>query len=128
MKQIIIMLLLSIMSSQTMAEWVRVEENEDMIAYVEPSTIRKNGDTVEMRTLFDYKTIQTVNGVSYLSLVGQDEFDCKHDQRRTSYFSMHIGNMGGGKIVSTKHPHPNWKPIRPHTFDEYFWIYVCGKK
>lgn len=128
MNRIIMMLLLAAISSNVMAEWVRIEENENMTAYVNPSTVRKNGDTVGMRTLFDYKTVQTMNGGFYSSLEGQDEYDCKQNQRRTSYFSMHTANMGGGKIVSTKHPQPNWKPVRPHTFDEYFWIYACSKK
>jgi len=77
--------------------------------------------------LFDYKTEQTMDDVIYLSIKGQDEYNCKTEQRRTSVFSLLSGNMGGGNIVSSKHPEKYWKPIHPDTVDEYLWKYACKK-
>ncbi len=69
MKRLLLITLLVLSHGSVYAEWVRViEPDEGMTAYADPDTIRRKGELVQMGVLFDYKTIQTNAGKSFLSM------------------------------------------------------------
>ncbi len=93
------MLLLAVVSSNAMAEWVKVGEIEDTRFYFNHSTIHKEGDKVKMWALMDYKTAkQAIDGKLYLSDMSQEEYDCKKVLRRTLYLSTYSKNMRRGHL------------------------------
>lgn len=98
-----LMMLLAVMSSSAVAEWVPVVGNETVgaTAYADPATIRKTGNKVKMWDLLDYKTAQGDAGMQYMSMKAQTEYDCKEEQSRPLYLSFHSENMGKGKVVDT---------------------------
>src|SRR5215813_11482729 len=60
------------------AEWVpvggKVEEGlTQYMVYLEPDTIRRNGDMVELSTLVDFKTTQTTPSPPHLSVRSRSE-------------------------------------------------------
>ena|SRR2546430_7958131 len=60
--------LLVLSSAPAYAEWVAVGTTDDgMTTYADPDTISRKGDLVKMWALYDFKTIHTVEGKSYLS-------------------------------------------------------------
>src|SRR5574342_1187458 len=59
------------------AEWVLVSggDTTGLTVYVDPHTIRREGNLAKMSSLIDYKTIQTIASHSLLSMQRQSEYD-----------------------------------------------------
>jgi len=99
-----------------------------MGAYADPATLRREEDLVKMEVLFDFKTIQTKAGVSYLSAKAQMEYDCAEQRFRgfaVMYFS---GNMGSGNLLDRGSGKGKWLPVSPGSLDQTLWKVACGKK
>ena len=60
MKKLLLTLMLAIVSSSVMAEWVEISRNEDfgITVYADPANTRKSGNEVKMWVLVDYKSAQ----------------------------------------------------------------------
>ena len=86
------------------AEWVpvggKVEEGlTQYTLYVESDTIRRNGDAVELCSLLDFKTVQTVPSPPYLSVKSRREIDCAEEHIRLLGLTVFAGHMGTGEVV-----------------------------
>lgn len=128
MRKVMLMLLLAVVSSSAMAEWAKVGGNGTDTLYADPTSIIKSSNMVKMRTLNDYKTAIKVAGVAFLSSEVQEEYDCKDNQSRTLFFSLHSRNMGKGKrVYSDPEPH-TWEPVRLGSVREILWQFACKKK
>ena len=130
MRKAILMLLLAIMSSDAMAEWARVgtASNETVTFYADPATIRKTGSRVKMWSLSDYKTVRQSRGMQFMSMMEQNEYDCKEEKSRTLYISVHSENMGRGNIVHNDDETSDWSPVLPSSIIESLWKFACGKR
>jgi len=122
-------MLLAVVSSGAVAEWVNVGESDAQTAtvYVDADTIRKVGNKVKMSILFDLKTAEASFGSPYMSITRQAEFDCKEAQVRTLSVSFHSGKMGGGKVVSSTSAPGDWLPALSGSVVEKVWRIACGK-
>jgi len=76
MHKAILIMLLAVVSSSAMAEWVKVSEDKLVTAYADPTTIRKLGDKVKMWALWDYSTAQEDDSKPHMSTRVQKEFNC----------------------------------------------------
>ena len=111
------------------AEWMPVNtSDEESTLYVDLDTIRRKGDLVKMWELLDYKTAQSVEGVSHLSVKAQLEFDCAEERSRLLAFLQYSGNMGRGKVVLTSSNEAKWAPVPPDTIGLRLWTVACSKK
>lgn len=128
MRKTILMILLAVVSSSAVAEWVKVSSDETITIYKDPATIRKNGNWAKMWYLFDFKTVQVDGGNKFRSLKSQSEFDCKEEQVRLLSFSAHSKIMGGGDVVDSKSDHFRWDPVPPGSVNEVLWKIACGKR
>ena len=72
MKKLLLTLMLSVVSSSAMAEWVAIGTSADGTFYVDPATIRKSGNKVKMWRLIDFNSVQETAGEKYLSQKAQD--------------------------------------------------------
>jgi len=126
MHKAILILLLAVVSSSAMAEWVKVSEDKLVTAYADPSTIRKLGDKVKMWALWDYSTAQEGDSKPYMSTRVQKEFNCKEETTRQIYASAFTDNMGRGDLINNEGGR-EWEPIAPRTHDEALWKFACGK-
>lgn len=127
MRKVLLMLLLAVVSSSAMAEWIKVGSNETGTFYADPTSIIKSSNMVKMRTLHDYKTAIKVAGALFFSSEVQEEYDCKENQSRTLFFSFHSRNMGKGKrVYSDPEPH-KWEPARLGSVREILWDFACKK-
>ena len=122
--------LLVLSSGPAYAEWVKVSGNEqgDMTVYVNPDTVRRKEEMVEMWVLFDFKTTHTVAGHLMLSIKGQEEYDCDGKRRRVLTFSEFSGNMGGGKEINSTSQEGTWVPVAPESVVQTLWTFACGKQ
>jgi hypothetical protein len=111
------------------AEWVKVSESDEAgrTVYVIPSTIRRNSNLVKMWQVNDYKTVQTVGGVRFLTAKEQWEFDCAEARSRVVALKEFSGNMGTGTVVFTNSQVGKWLPVTPDSLGQTVWKIACGK-
>ena len=131
MHKVILMILLAVVSSSVMAEWVVISGIDDLgiTVYADPSSIRKSGNKVKMWVLFDFSSVHEASGTKSLSSMVQDEFDCKEEQLKILHFTWYSKNMGEGDIVYYANvlPEKNWEPVVPESAGESWSKYACGK-
>ena len=125
---LIALMLLS--SSLAYAEWVTVGGNDQigMTTYVDPGTLRRDGNLVKMWQLNDFKTVQTVEGNSFLSAKKQREFNCAEERTRILAATQFSGNMGTGKVVWRNSSEQMWEPVVPESIVQTLWEFACNKK
>ena len=129
MKKLFLILILAIVNSSAMAEWVHVGGNDRFTLYSDPTTISKSGNMVKMLRLTDFKTAQGNVGEHYMSTKRQDEYNCVKEQRRIIFITAHSENMGEGYVVMRVVNKPgDWKSISPGSQGEAVWEFACGKK
>jgi surface-adhesin protein E len=125
---LIILLLLS--SAPAYAEWVKVSDGDEAekTVYVDPATIRRNSNLVKMRQFYDYKTVQTVGGIRFLTAEEQWEFDCAEERSRVLALKEFSGNMRSGTVVYSNTEVGKWQPVAPGTLGHKLWTVACSKK
>jgi hypothetical protein len=122
--------LLILSSAPAYAEWMSVSKNESgTTVYVDPGTIRRNGNLVKVWELDDNETIRTsAAGISYLSLKVQSEYDCAEEQRRILASYGYSGQMGTGEIVFSRPDPGKWAPVIPGSVGQSAWVFACKKQ
>jgi hypothetical protein len=130
MHKIILMMLLAIVSSSSMAEWLKIQvsSNDMVTAYANPANIHKAGTKVKMWSLLDHKTADEILGKPYKSMMFQDEYDCKESLLRNLSLSFYSENMGGGEVIDTNSNTGKWQPVSPGTLEEALLKRACVKK
>lgn len=147
MLKAILMMLLSLVSNSVMAEWVIVstthsqESPELQIVYVDPSTIHKNGNLVDMLVLVDHQSGLSKDTESKLDAIFpqskgtitkswkvQDEFDCKDKILRMLSYIGYSEHMGNGEVIPNTMATGEWKPVIPGSTGDALWKYACGHK
>jgi surface-adhesin protein E len=127
---LIVVLVLS--SEPAYAEWVKLFSTSTKkgghTIYSEPGTDSRKGDLVRIWILFDYNTIQTEAGDSFLSDIQQSEFDCAEKRFRLLAYMWYSGNMRSGNVVYTNSSGTNWAPAEPNSIGQFLWKFACGKQ
>lgn len=122
--------MVAMFSSNAVAEWVQVGENNRLVAYID-TAIRRAGDAATFWVMFDYKSLQESprSARRYLSEKSQRKIDCKSELTRTLFFTWHSDHMGNGTVVYTGSKPTHWEPTSaPESIAKVFWSFVCGKK
>jgi Surface-adhesin protein E len=123
MNRIILVLLLAMVSTSAMAEWVKIGIDSKATYYVNPASIRKYDDRANLWRLSDFKS-----GEAYRSSKSNVEFDCKASQFRTLFYSLYSKRMGEGKTVYSNGVTQEWRSIPPDSAMEYYFQMACGKR
>jgi len=116
------------------AEWIsvasKVEEGlTQFILYVEPDTIRHNGNAVELSKLLDFKTTQTTPSPPHLSVRSRSEVDCAEKRIRVLALIAFSGNMGSGEVVySSPESEDQGISVEPGSVADSLWKVLCGKR
>lgn len=108
--------------------WVKVGENEKFRAYYDPASMRKEGNTVKMWDMFDYRTaLSTPAGKKYLSVKRHTEYDCKQGRTRVYELSYHSENLSKGEVVAASAVNFDWSVVAKGSSDELLLDSACGK-
>lgn len=130
MKKLLLTLALTFVSTSTLAEWTRVGESDKKggyTAYADLASARKVGDRAKMWALFDYKIVQKVSGVEFLSEKIRREYDCKEKQMRILAYSLFGWNMESGELIRSYSQPQKWEAVQPGSIDEMEWKVACGE-
>jgi surface-adhesin protein E len=128
MKKILLSLVLVVVSSSAVAEWILIGGDDKFRLYSNPATIIKSDSMVKMLRLTDFKAAQRIDSKYYLSTKRQDEYDCVKEQYRIIYVNAYTENMGEGNVVMRVVNKPDdWKLIPPGSQGEAVWKFACGE-
>jgi hypothetical protein len=127
-RKIMLAMLLASASASWAEVWVEVGKNDKYTAYIDPSTIRKEGDIAKAWDMFDYQADQTgYGGRRYRSVKRQLEYDCKQGKSRGLAVSAHTEHLAKGNLLAASSVGDAWKVVAAGTIDESLWRYVCTK-
>jgi len=131
MKKLLLALILSVTSSNVIAEWTEVDTSNSigLTAYADPATINRSGNKVEMWVLYDYKTVQTNARKPYISIRGQWRYDCKGKREQPIYEILLSENMGRGEVIGKAiyDESVKWMSVSPESVGMAFWKLACRK-
>lgn len=126
----LLMALLVLSNGPVYAEWLLVSggDHTELTVYVDPDTIRREGNLVKMPSLIDYKTPQTIASDSLLSIQRQSEYDCTEERTRMLASTWFSGNMKSGQVVHSDSDEDEWKPVAPGSIAQAMLDIACGKE
>lgn len=127
--------LLILVHAPAHAEWIALEARYQLhplqTAYVDPGTIRREGQQVTLSALIDWKAMQGGRSPTrFYSTKLSKQFDCKEKLVRTlgaTDFYDHMGTaevIGGGSHAGEGH----WIAVEPETLNQGLWEVACGKR
>ena len=130
MKKIFSAALLLIASANAAAEWTLVEVYDEYELYVDFAKIKKTKQIAKTWyvTNFLEPQKQSSDGLPYLSMVIQDEFNCTEELVKTLTFNVYAKEMGSGRVIYTESPKANWTPVASGTAAELLKKIACGEK
>ena len=101
MTKMLMMLMLLVSTNVLAVDWVKTGGTDDFDKYLNPQSIRRDGNKVKVWTLKDYKSGQVLgdNKTRFFSDVLRYEYDCFEDTNRLIDLYSYSGKMGQGDIV-----------------------------
>lgn len=122
---------LTAMTCSATEKWVRLDSSEILggyIVYVDQTNLFRLQPTVKMRHLINFNTVNSIEGKSFLSLKGNEEYDCQCGCHRQITFSLYSRKMGTGEVVFTNNLPGKWLPVLPGSTGLNLWKFACGNK
>jgi hypothetical protein len=126
MKKVIITCLIALCSVPVVAEWVLVETNEMGSVYIDPATVRKDGDMRKVWSVSDFK--KRGKG-GEMSARARFEYNCKEERFALMSGSTHSGAMLAGKTLTNLNLTgiEQWDDVAPGTVNDAMMKMVCEK-
>ena len=127
----ILMLMLLMVSMNVSAEWTNVGGNVDdtRTVYVDFETLRKKDNNTKIWVLMDFKTVNQIKNVKFLTMINRFEYNCNEETVRQLDFYLYSGNMGSGEIVFSQTNIKNEpQSMLPNSMNENVFKITCGKK
>jgi hypothetical protein len=122
--RIILYFVIGLVAAPALAEWVAVSESNDLVAYIEPDSIRKNGNFRKVWQVQDLKQRDEHGAMSRRLLI---EYDCKVERFRVLSTSTHSEPMAAGKTLISARVPGKWTAFAPDTPAEDTLEIVCTK-
>ncbi|MDH4079557.1 MAG: hypothetical protein OEU68_07060 [Nitrospira sp.] len=115
------------------AEWValdaRYQSHPLQTAYIDSSTIRREGQVSTLSTLIDWKAMQGGRTPTrFYSTKITKQFDCAEKLVRTLAATDYDHHMGTGEVIGGGVPasEGHWVVIEPGTINHGLWEAACG--
>ena len=132
MKRLLLITLLVLSHGPVYAEWVAVENNYlpgKQTVYVDPDTIRREGNLVTMVILIDWYWMQGNRSPSrFYSTKLKRQFDCAAKRVRRLAFTYFYGRMGTGVPVAGYETEGHWYLVEPESLNQPLWEVACDKQ
>ena len=129
-----LMTLLCLSTVSAYAEWAEVEKDYLLpglqAVYLDPDSIRREGNLVTMRQLINFKWMQgSARGPTrFMSTETHKQFDCAEKRLRLLAFTEFSHGMGTGIPVAGHVDKGNWIPVEPESINQALWEVGCGKE
>lgn len=130
-KRFILTLVLAVLSSNVLAEWIEIEKFEDgMRVFVDKATARRSGDTAQVLHLVRWAEPQVEPGQpNYLSTVVRTSYDCIGKREKYLASTSYAGPMGNGaEVIADEDEVEIWYSISESSLEDKLWKVACGPK
>lgn len=123
--------LLVFSDSPASADWVSVEKpypvRELQTLYIDPSTIRREGDFVEVWQLTDYRWMQGGPKATprFLSTTTHKQIGCTDKRLRLLAYTEFSQRMAAGTASNGYVDKDRWLPVEPDSINEALWEILC---
>ncbi len=112
-------------ASSAHAGWSVLGESEDYTLYLDPGSLRRDGDTLRIWVLQDFKTPSRGSGARSYRLL--EQVDCKKGRVRILSSSLHAGAKATGEVLKAETMQDEaWRPAEPGTPAAYVLEEICG--
>jgi len=113
------------------AEWMAVEKDYFppglWTIYIDPDTIRREGNLVTVWQLVDFKTMQGGRSPTrFYSTKTLKQFDCGEKRFRLLAFMDFTDGMGAGIPDYGYVDKDNWLAVEPESVNQALWEVMCG--
>ena len=116
------------------AEWQAVEK--DYLApglqtvYIDPDSIRREGNLVTMWQLIDFTWMQgnPRGPTRFFSTKTHKQFDCAGKRLRLLAYTEFSHHMGTGIAANGYVDKDNWLPVEAESMSHALWEVACGKE
>jgi hypothetical protein len=118
MKMRSLLVLLACVSGMALAEWTQLgTTNSGMTSYFLDLNTRQetSAGKVKLSYLFDLQTPDQSGVKPALSVIGENEYDCKARRYHSMGTIKLAGNMGTGDVVATSTGSEEWSQIPPRS-------------
>lgn len=126
-------LLLAFEDHQASAEWVAVEKvypvRELQTLYIDPATIRREGNLVEVWQLTDYRWMQGGPKATprFLSTTTHKQFECTDKRLRLLAYTEFSHRMAAGNASNGYVDKDRWLPVEADSINEALWKALCNQ-
>ena len=133
MKRLLLFTLLVLSHGLVSAEWVAVEKKYQspgrQTVYIDPDTVRREGNLVTLVTLIDWEWTQGKRSPSrFHSTRIKKQFDCADKRFRSLAFTHYSDHMGTGRPAGGYESEGHWVPVEPESLSQGLWDIACGKQ
>ncbi len=132
---LLVSLILFQASTEAGAEWVALEARYQLhplqTAYIDPSTIHREGNVAALSALIEWKEMQGGRTPTrFYSTTLTKQFDCAGKRTRTLGTTDFYGHMGTGEVIGGGVPanESQWTAIEPDSLNQGLWEAACGKR
>jgi hypothetical protein len=111
------------------AEWYALGRTDTFRLYLDPQTIRVNGDLAQVWQLMDFTVAQWADPQTAIgSIKSLLEYDCAQPRSRTLLAEAYTEQMEAGrKVASERVQDPQWEIVEPTSTAEKIRQMACGK-
>ena len=131
MKRVFLLALLVLSCGPVYAEWVAVTKSAaDDTIYINPETIRRKGELVEVWVIWDYRVARQlpIPPRYFLSRRHLQKFNCAEKRYRLVAVTWFSGHMTEGvRLNDDETEEIAWRAIPPDSVDRHLMEMVCKK-
>ena len=120
------LLLLSLFfTGSAWAEWIRVSQTNTETFYIDPATIRKEGN---LRTVWSISDLKQRKPDGSMSSRTRMKFDCKNERVSLMSLSKHSEAMAAGNVlIRHQYDSDDWSDVPPEAAADDILKIVCAK-
>jgi len=119
-----LLIALLFVSGSASAGWVEVAESKVLSLYIDPTTIRKDGN---LRKVWEIQDLKQRNKDGELSRRARIEYDCKNERSRPLSLTTFSEPMANGMSLFQSRAESNqWDDIPPRSLAEAVLKIVCA--
>lgn len=122
MMRVVLTLLLMVATAPAWADWMKVDESDNQVVYIDPATIRKDG---HLRRVWEIINLKQKGPDGLESMRGYLELDCAEEKRRLLSITAHSGPMASEGLLWSQHTNSEWHYIAPNTAATTILRIVC---
>jgi hypothetical protein len=103
--------------------WLQLSRTSELTSYIDTTRIETAPHVVSVWVRADYRSVQSVEGVSFTRMVTRREYDCAASLTR--FTAVAVYNSAGTVLAAEQYPTAEWTSPIPESSDEAMLRGLC---